>query len=79
MSRASAQMLDFPTVPRGDITLIVGNELSWSACYVGLSLAFINPKDVLAKFFLLMGIKMLCTPVFVTFACLSVCRQFLSN
>ena len=43
MSRVSVQMLHFPTVPRGEVTFSgCADEQLWSACYVGLSLAFIN-------------------------------------
>ena len=42
MSRVLVQKLHFPTAPRREITLSACNELLWSACYVGLSLTFIN-------------------------------------
>ena len=73
-------MLHFPTVPRGDITLIVGNELLWSACYVGLnSLALINLR-ILWFFLMLKGHvgNQVCSALlsFVIFVCLSVCQCF---
>ena len=73
-------MLHFPTVPRREIALSACNELLWSACYVGVSLAFINLWIFWSFYFckVMLGIKMLCTPVLVTFACLSI-YQFLSN
>ena len=53
------------------IMMMTCNELLWSACYVGLRLTFINLRIFWSFYFckVMFGIKMLCTPVYVKFAC----------